>query len=99
VTDRTDRAGGGIYARSMNRSTTDQARTPASGRRFPAQGDDDAPGRRFAPDKAALKDALHVVRGLDADSYQALLWALGLTPDERLSVPGCARRRAADPPA
>lgn len=81
----------------MDRSTTEQAHAPASVRRFPAPGADDAPGRRFAPDKAALKDALQVVRGLDADSYQALLWALGLTPDERLSVPGC--RRAAEPPA
>ena len=81
----------------MNRSTTEKAHAPASGRRFPVQAADDASGRRFAPDKAALKDALHVVRSLDADSYQALLWALGLTPDERLSVPGC--RRAAEPPA
>ena len=48
--------------------------------------------RRFKPDRQALDDALDAVRALDADSYQALLWALGLTPDERLSVPGCARR-------
>jgi hypothetical protein len=65
-------------------------RTP--GRRFPAPSlAEPADARRFSPDKGALRDALKVVRALDSDSYQALLWALGLTPDERLSVPGCAR--------
>ncbi len=65
---------------------------PAGGRRFPADTTgENTESRRFAPDKDALKDALQVVRALDADSYQALLWALGLTPDRRLSVPGHAR--------
>jgi hypothetical protein len=62
---------------------------PAGDRHFPAEMTHDVTeARRFAPDKAALRDALQVVRALDADSYQALLWALGLTPDRRLSVPG-----------
>jgi hypothetical protein len=66
----------------------------AGGRRFPADTtDENMETRRFAPDKDALKDALQVVRALDADSYQALLWALGLTPDRRLSVPGYAQPR------
>jgi hypothetical protein len=66
---------------------------PAGGRRFPAHTTGENETRRFAPDKDALKDALQVVRALDADSYQALLWALGLTPDRRLSVPGYAQPR------
>jgi hypothetical protein len=67
--------------------------TSGAGRRFPAEMTDERAGtHRFAPDKGALKDALQVVRALDADSYQALLWALGLSPDPRLSVPGCAQR-------
>jgi hypothetical protein len=82
----------------MDRSSTEQARPPAPARRFPPHPAHDAQNQRFAPDKAALKDALRVVRGLDADSYQALLWALGLTPDRRLSVPGCAQRPDGDPP-
>ena len=80
----------------MDGSSTRQAQPPAAGRRFPPSPADEAPPGRFAPDKAALKDALRVVRGLDADSYQALLWALGLTPDRRLSVPGCAQRPGGD---
>ncbi len=67
---------------------------PAGGRRLAADmTGEDMETRRFAPDKDALKDALQVVRALDADSYQALLWALGLTPDRRLSVPGYAQPR------
>ncbi len=67
---------------------------PAGGGRFPADMTGaNTENRRFAPDKDALKDALQVVRALDADSYQALLWALGLTPDRRLSVPGYAQPR------
>jgi hypothetical protein len=67
---------------------------PGSAGRFPAEMTDDVTeARRFAPDKEALKDALQVVRALDADSYQALLWALGLRPDRRLSVPGVALPR------
>lgn len=50
-------------------------------------------GRRFAPDTESVADALETVRALDADSYQALLGELGLTPDPRLSVPGCGQRR------
>lgn len=80
----------------MDHSSSHQARPPAARRRFPPAQSDGLETRRFAPDKDALKDALHVVRSLDADSYQALLWALGLTPDERLSVPGCDRRPAGD---
>ncbi|MGI8801451.1 MAG: hypothetical protein ACR2KV_04660 [Solirubrobacteraceae bacterium] len=62
-------------------------------RRFPAgQTAEPRPGRRFGPDEDAVADALEVVRALDADSYQVLLWALGLTPDPRLSVPGYGGR-------
>jgi hypothetical protein len=77
-------------------NTARQEGPPASGResgprRFPRHlADEAAAHRRFEPDSDALAEALHVVRALDADSYQALLWALGLTPDPRLSVPGCA---------
>ncbi|MEA2266004.1 MAG: hypothetical protein QOE27_1587 [Solirubrobacteraceae bacterium] len=61
-------------------------------RRFPSAVQVNPIGaRRFRPDRQALDDALDAVRALDADSYQALLWALGLTPDERLSVPGARR--------
>jgi hypothetical protein len=70
----------------------------AGERRFPSAVRVNPIGaRRFKPDRGALDDALEAVRALDADSYQALLWALGLTPDERLSVPGAAGpgRRAA----
>ena len=51
------------------------------------------PVRRFATDRDSVADALDVVRALDPDSYRELLEALGLTPDPRLSVPGCAPRR------
>jgi len=79
----------------MNLPSSDQVSwmpqpRPAGDPRFPGEMTE---ARRFAPDKAALRDALQVVRALDADSYQALLWALGLTPDRRLSVPGVALTR------
>jgi hypothetical protein len=50
-------------------------------------------GRRCATDEGSVEDALEAVRALDADAYQELLEALGLTPDPRLSIPGCGSRR------
>jgi hypothetical protein len=50
-------------------------------------------GRRFTAEEGLVEDALDAVRALDADAYRELLEALGLTPDPRLSVPGCAPPR------
>ncbi len=52
------------------------------------------PGRRPQVDEGSVEDALDAVRALDAEAYRELLEALGLTPDPRLSVPGCAARRS-----
>jgi hypothetical protein len=49
--------------------------------------------RRFPSHESPVADALEAVRALDAASYRKLLAELGLTPDPRLSVPGCAQRR------
>jgi hypothetical protein len=50
-------------------------------------------GRGFSAEEGSVEDAIDAVRALDADAYRELLEALGLTPDPRLSIPGCAPRR------